>query len=61
MPDWNETEEDLEEMSAWNDNWDNDELNDDFSKQLRWVPTAAEPFDEDSRLPSSSTRLTERN
>lgn len=35
--DWNETEEDLEEISAWNDNWDDDELNDDFSKQLRCV------------------------
>ncbi|CAB4394091.1 hypothetical protein RhiirA5_350977 [Rhizophagus irregularis] len=32
--DWNETEED-QETHLWEDNWDDEDVEDDFSKQLR--------------------------
>ncbi|CAJ0758455.1 9220_t:CDS:2 [Entrophospora sp. SA101] len=32
--DWNETEED-QETHLWEDNWDDEDIEDDFSKQLR--------------------------
>jgi len=34
--DWNETEED-QETHLWEDNWDDEDVEDDFSKQLRLV------------------------
>ncbi|KAI9141616.1 DSS1/SEM1 family-domain-containing protein [Paraphysoderma sedebokerense] len=33
--DWNETQEDKEDVHAWEENWDEDEVDDDFSNQLR--------------------------
>ncbi|KAI8575198.1 hypothetical protein K450DRAFT_262854 [Umbelopsis ramanniana AG] len=33
--DWEETEEDTEDAHFWEDNWDDDDVEDDFSKQLR--------------------------
>ncbi|KAJ1963244.1 hypothetical protein GGI12_002165 [Dipsacomyces acuminosporus] len=33
--DWNEDSEDKEDIALWDDNWDDDDLEDDFSKQLR--------------------------
>ncbi|CAG8582486.1 25060_t:CDS:2 [Cetraspora pellucida] len=33
--DWNETEED-QETHLWEDNWDDEDVEDDFSKQLRY-------------------------
>jgi 26 proteasome complex subunit DSS1 len=35
MTDWEETEEDTEDAHFWEDNWDDDDVEDDFSKQLR--------------------------
>ena len=35
--DWEETEEDTEDAHFWEDNWDDDDIEDDFSKQLRLV------------------------
>lgn len=35
--DWEETEEDTEDAHFWEDNWDDDDVEDDFSKQLRLV------------------------
>eukprot|EP00054_Salpingoeca_dolichothecata_P032028 m.265381 g.265381 ORF g.265381 m.265381 type:complete len:76 (+) comp28964_c0_seq1:44-271(+) len=33
--DWDETEEDKDDVAQWEDNWDDDNLEDDFSNQLR--------------------------
>ncbi|KAI9314394.1 DSS1/SEM1 family-domain-containing protein [Dichotomocladium elegans] len=33
--DWNEADEDLDDSHFWEDNWDDDDVEDDFSKQLR--------------------------
>nr|CAG8494864.1 4714_t:CDS:2 [Entrophospora candida]CAG8612640.1 4609_t:CDS:2 [Entrophospora candida] len=38
--DWNETEED-QETHLWEDNWDDEDIEDDFSKQLRAEITKA--------------------
>ncbi|KAJ2546625.1 26S proteasome complex subunit SEM1 [Coemansia sp. RSA 1933] len=35
IEDWNEDAEDKEDVTLWDDNWDDDDLEDDFSKQLR--------------------------
>lgn len=36
FPDWTGTkEEDEEELSVWEDNWDDDNVEDDFNQQLR--------------------------
>ncbi|KAJ2838109.1 hypothetical protein FBU31_000992 [Coemansia sp. 'formosensis'] len=35
VEDWNEDAEDKEDVTLWDDNWDDDDLEDDFSKQLR--------------------------
>ncbi|KAI8324909.1 hypothetical protein GQ54DRAFT_308892 [Martensiomyces pterosporus] len=35
VEDWNEDAEDKEDVALWDDNWDDDDLEDDFSKQLR--------------------------
>lgn len=37
LPDWAGTkeEEDEEELSVWEDNWDDDNVEDDFNQQLR--------------------------
>lgn len=36
FPDWAGTkEEDEEELSVWEDNWDDDNVEDDFNQQLR--------------------------
>ncbi|KAJ2746588.1 26S proteasome complex subunit SEM1 [Coemansia sp. BCRC 34301] len=32
---WDNAEEDTEDITLWDDNWDDDDLEDDFSKQLR--------------------------
>ncbi|KAG2181505.1 hypothetical protein INT44_008318 [Umbelopsis vinacea] len=37
VTDWEETEEDTEDAHFWEDNWDDDDVEDDFSKQLRLV------------------------
>ncbi|KAI8877870.1 hypothetical protein K501DRAFT_288165 [Backusella circina FSU 941] len=33
--DWGENEEDQDDAHFWEDNWDDDDIEDDFSKQLR--------------------------
>ena len=33
---WQEKPED-EELSIWEDNWDDDDIEDDFCQQLKWV------------------------
>ncbi|KAG2235701.1 26S proteasome complex subunit DSS1 [Thamnidium elegans] len=33
--DWGENEEDQNDAHFWEDNWDDDDVEDDFSKQLR--------------------------
>jgi len=33
--DWNAEEEEPEAVNVWEDNWDDDNIDDDFSKQLR--------------------------
>lgn len=33
--DWTEKEEDLDDINVWEDNWDDDNVEDDFSQQLR--------------------------
>ena len=33
--DWTEENEDKEDINVWEDNWDDDNLDDDFSIQLR--------------------------
>lgn len=35
--DWAATEEDNEDISVWEDNWDDDDVEDDFNQQLRWL------------------------
>jgi len=34
--DWNEAEEE-KDAHQWDDNWDDDDVEDDFSQQLRYV------------------------
>lgn len=34
--DWNEKQENKEDMQVWEDNWDDDDVEDDFSQQLRY-------------------------
>ena len=34
-PEWDSVEEDKEDTAQWEDNWDDDNLDDDFSEQLR--------------------------
>ncbi len=36
-PEWDATEEDAKDNELWEDNWDDDNVDDDFSKQLRCV------------------------
>ena len=36
MVDWAEAEEDKDDSHFWEDNWDDDDIEDDFSKQLRY-------------------------
>lgn len=33
--DWTGNKEDEEELSVWEDNWDDDNVEDDFNQQLR--------------------------
>ena len=33
--DWTEKEEDADDVNVWEDNWDDDNVEDDFSQQLR--------------------------
>ena len=35
--DWGANEEDREDVHQWDDNWDDDDIGDDFSQQLRSV------------------------
>ncbi|KAJ2909813.1 26S proteasome complex subunit [Coemansia aciculifera] len=35
VDDWKKGDEDKEDSTAWNDNWDDNDMEDDFSKQLR--------------------------
>ncbi|KAI8915010.1 DSS1/SEM1 family-domain-containing protein [Powellomyces hirtus] len=32
---WTEADEDHEDAALWDDNWDDDDVNDDFTRQLR--------------------------
>ena len=32
---WSDNEEDAEDVNVWEDNWDEDTVEDDFSKQLK--------------------------
>ena len=34
--DWAEGDQDQEDVNVWEDNWDDDNIEDDFSKQLRY-------------------------
>lgn len=36
FPDWGPEEEDAEDINVWEDNWDDDNIEDDFSQQLKW-------------------------
>lgn len=33
--DWNQNAEEITDMNQWEDNWDDDDIEDDFSNQLR--------------------------
>jgi hypothetical protein len=35
-------EEEMSEVNVWEDNWDDDTVEDDFSVQLRWASTLFE-------------------
>jgi len=35
--DWTTADEDAEDTQMWEDNWDDDNVDDDFSTQLRYV------------------------
>ena len=35
--DWTPAEEDATDVNVWEDNWDDDQVEDDFSEQLRCV------------------------
>ena len=35
--DWTGADEDEGDVNVWEDNWDDDNIEDDFSQQLRWV------------------------
>lgn len=37
ISDWAQEEEDAADVNVWEDNWDDDNVEDDFSKQLRFV------------------------
>ena len=37
FPDWTAAEEDKSDVNVWEDNWDDDNVEDDFSQQLRYV------------------------
>ena len=36
-PDWDERDEDGSDRQLWEDNWDDDNVEDEFSSQLRYV------------------------
>jgi hypothetical protein len=42
--DWEETEEDTEDAHFWEDNWDDDDVEDDFSRQLRFVDSNSQIY-----------------
>lgn len=35
VSDWDAREEDSDDINVWEDNWDDDNIEDDFSKQLK--------------------------
>ncbi|KAJ3299419.1 hypothetical protein HK104_009021 [Borealophlyctis nickersoniae] len=35
VEDWTEADEDREDSELWQDNWDDEDLDDEFSRQLR--------------------------
>nr|KAF7399835.1 hypothetical protein H0235_015572 [Vespula pensylvanica] len=35
--DWTAKDEDNEDISVWEDNWDDDDVEDDFNQQLRYI------------------------
>lgn len=35
VSDWEGSEEDKDDLNVWEDNWDDDNIDDDFSVQLR--------------------------
>lgn len=37
MTDWTAKDEDNEDISVWEDNWDDDDVEDDFNQQLRYT------------------------
>lgn len=43
MIDWTAKDEDSEDISVWEDNWDDDDVEDDFNQQLRYYFTV-NPF-----------------
>jgi 26 proteasome complex subunit DSS1 len=36
IADWTGKEEDADDVNVWEDNWDDDNVEDDFSQQLRF-------------------------
>lgn len=42
VADWNETPQNADEQLEWEDNWDDEECDDDFSKKLREELASAE-------------------
>ena len=36
FPDWADKDEDAGDVNVWEDNWDDDNVEDDFSRQLRY-------------------------
>ena len=42
--DWTTADEDAEDTQMWEDNWDDDNVEDDFSTQLRYVLMICEHF-----------------
>jgi len=39
ISDWTGADEDEKDVNVWEDNWDDDNVEDDFSVQLRYKPT----------------------
>lgn len=37
LVDWTAVDEDNEDISVWEDNWDDDDVEDDFNQQLRYL------------------------
>lgn len=44
VEEWREDKEDQSDLHQWEDNWDDDNVEDDFSKQLRYMRGASIKF-----------------